>query len=142
MTDVALADLDDESVAAINDFLDETLPSARREAVAAKIAADPQWKKTHDEFVQTRQLMARMPKAHAPPAFATNVTSTIHSRSAGRFFARRTFGDRVPFGVLAALTAIGVAIIAYLMWASETGSLGHRSQPPPSEPPSQPLIAP
>jgi len=140
--DVTPVELDDESVAAINDFLDDTLPSVRREEVAAKIALDPQWKRAHDDLVQTRRLMAQMPKAHAPPAFATNVTSTIHSRSAGRFFARRTFGDRVPFGVLAALTAIGLAIIGYLMWASDTGSLGHRSAPPPSDRPSQPLIAP
>lgn len=142
MTLSTSVELDDDSVAAINDFLDNALSGERRDAVAAKIAMDPQWKRTHDELVQTRQLMAQLPKSPAPPAFAANVTSTIRSRSAGRFFARRSFGDRVPFGVLAALTAVGLAIIGYLMWASDTGSLGPRSEPAPPDHSSQPLIAP
>lgn len=124
------ADLDDESVAAISDFLDGTLPDARRDEVTAKIASDPQWKQTYDELVETKRLMAQIPKAQAPATFATDVTATIHNRSAGRFFARRTFGDRVPFGVLAALTAIALVIIGYLMWVSDTGSLKSRAQPP------------
>lgn len=141
MTDTSL-ELDDDSVAAINDFLDDTLPNARRDEVAAKIASDPRWQQTHNDLVETRRLMAQMPKAHAPPTFATNVTSTIHSRSAGRFFARRSFGDRVPFGVLAGLTAIALLIIGYLMWASDTGSLRPRPQLPESHRPSPPIIAP
>lgn len=138
MSDVTGVELDDDSVAAINDFLDNALSPQRRDEVAAKIAADSDWKRTHDELVQTRQLMAQMPKAVAPPSFATDVTSTIHSRSAGRFFARRSFGDRVPFGVLAAITAIGLAIIGYLLWSSDTGSLRSRPQPEPVRH-SQPL---
>lgn len=138
MTQSPPIDLDDDSVAAINDFLDNALPTARRDEVAAKIAADPEWQRTHDELVQTRRLIAQMPKAVAPPTFSTDVTSTIHSRSAGRFFGRRSFGDRVPFGVLAALTAIGLAIIAYLMWSSDTGSLRPRPQSAPDRR-SQPL---
>lgn len=138
MTHVPVVELDDESVAAINDFLDNALPTTRRNEVAAKLAEDPNWKRTHDELVQTRHLMAQMPKAIAPPTFASDVTSTIHSRSAGRFFGRRSLGDRVPFGVLAALTAIGLAIIAYLMWSSDTGSLRPRPQPAPDRQ-SQPL---
>jgi hypothetical protein len=51
------------------------------------------------------------------------VTATIHQRSAGRFFARRTLGDRVPFGALLVIAVLGLAVIGYFMWASETGSL-------------------
>lgn len=129
MSEVAPVELDDESVAAISDFVDDALTGTRRDEVAGKIASNPLWKRTYDELVETRRMMSELPKARAPQTFATDVTSTIHSRSAGRFFARRTLGDRVPFGVLAILTAVGLAIIGYLMWASDTGSLKSHSEP-------------
>jgi anti-sigma factor RsiW len=117
------AELDDDSVAAISDFLDGALTGARRDEVAAKIEADPLWKQAHDDMVDNRKFMSGMQKARAPETFAADVTSTIHERSAGRFFARRTFGDRVPFGVLVVFAVLGLAVLGYLMWASETGSL-------------------
>ncbi len=123
MTKVASVELDEESVAAISEYLDGLLTGERRDEVAAKIATDPSWKKVYDEFVATRQVMSGLPKARAPQTFAANVTTTIHSRSAGRFFSRRTIGDRVPFALLAVLTAIGLAVLGYFMWASDTGSL-------------------
>ncbi|HEY1550785.1 MAG TPA: hypothetical protein VGG28_23305 [Kofleriaceae bacterium] len=70
-----------------------------------------------------RKALSGLQKARAPDGFAQDVTSTIHKRSAGRFFARRTFGDRVPFGALAIAVVLGVCVIGYLMWASQTGSL-------------------
>src|SRR5690348_3991708 len=42
---------------------------------------------------------------------------------ADRFFARRTLGDRVPFGALVALALAGLVVIAYVLWSSSTGSL-------------------
>jgi hypothetical protein len=72
---------------------------------------------------EVRKALSGLQKARAPDSFAQDVTSTIHKRSAGRFFARRTFGDRVPFGALAIAAVLGVCVIGYLMWASQTGSL-------------------
>jgi hypothetical protein len=72
---------------------------------------------------EVRKALSGLQKARAPDSFAQDVTSTIHKRSAGRFFARRTFGDRVPFGALAVAAVLGVCVIGYLMWASQTGSL-------------------
>ena len=83
-------ELDEDSMAAISDFLDGALTGAKRDEVAAKIASDARWKATHDEMVEARKFMSGMQKARAPATFAADVTSTIHKRSAGRFFARRT----------------------------------------------------
>lgn len=130
MTTVAPAELDDDSIAAISDYLDGTLTAERRDEVARNIAADPLWKQAYDELTATRSLMSGLPKARAPESFASDVTATIHARSAGRFFARRTLGDRVPFGVLAVVTAIGLAVLGYFMWASDTGSLKNHSEAP------------
>jgi anti-sigma factor RsiW len=125
MTDTA--ELDDDSVAAISDFVEGSLTGPRRDEVANKIESDPAWKQTHDEMVEAKKFAAEtlsgVQKRRAPDTFAQDVTSTIHKRSAGRFFGRRTLGDKMPFGVLVIIAVLGIAVIGYLMWASETGSL-------------------
>lgn len=118
-----MSDPDDDTVAKISDFLDGALAGAERDEVAAKIGSDPEWKRVHDEMVDTRNMISGMQKARAPESFAQDVTATIHKRSAGRFFARRTFGDRVPFGALVVFAVLTLAIVGYVMWSSQTGSL-------------------
>ena len=55
--------------------------------------------------------------------FGAKLEQTIHTRSAGRFFGRRTFGDRVPFSALLVVAVIGLLVIGYVLWSSQTGSL-------------------
>ena len=117
------ADIDDEIVATISDYLDGALAGAQRDEVTAKIGNDAEWKRVHDEMLETRNFLSGMRKARAPESFATDVTATIHKRSAGRFFGRRTFGDRVPFGALVIVAVLALAVIGYVMWSSQTGSL-------------------
>ena len=118
-----MSDDEDAIVARISDYLDGALAGAEREEVARKIAEDDAWKRAHAELVETRQALSGMQKARAPSSFAQEVTSTIHKRSAGRFFGRRTLGDRVPFGALVIVAVLVVIAVAYLMWSSQTGSL-------------------
>ena len=118
-----MSDDEDAIVARISDYLDGALAGAEREEVARKIAEDDAWKRAHAELVETRQALSGMQKARAPSSFAQEVTSTIHKRSAGRFFGRRTLGDRVPFGALVIVAMLVVIAVAYLMWSSQTGSL-------------------
>jgi anti-sigma factor RsiW len=113
----------DEIVAAISDYLDGALPPERRAEVAAKLADDPAWQRAHAELAATRDALSGLQKARAPAAFDQEVTGAIHRRSAGRFFGRRTLGDRVPFGVLLVIALVILIPIAYVMWSSATGSL-------------------
>ena len=64
-------------------------------------------------------------KARVAPAedFNDKIENKIHTRSAGRFFARKTFGDRVPFSALLVIAVLGLAVIGYVLWSSQTGSL-------------------
>src|SRR5437870_1231837 len=99
-------DIPEEVIVKVTDYLDGTLTGAAKAEVEAKLAstdpADKVWKTTHDEMREARDMISgiRLGKAKAPEQFVEHVTETIHKRSAGRFFARRTLGDRVPFGVL------------------------------------------
>ncbi|MFT3694610.1 MAG: hypothetical protein QM831_15785 [Kofleriaceae bacterium] len=113
---------EDDLIVEISDYLDGALPAAQKDVVAKKIETDPEYKRVHDELVETRNALSGMQKARAGFT-AQDVTSTIHKRSAGRFFARRTFGDRVPFSAIFVVAVIGLLVLAYFMWASETGEL-------------------
>ena len=116
-------DTEDQIVEKISDYLDNALAGADKDEVTKKIADDPAWKRVHDEMVETRKALSGLQKARAGSTFAQEVTSTIHKRSAGRFFARRTLGDRVPFGVLLVIAVLVLAVAGYVMWSSSTGSL-------------------
>lgn len=114
---------DDEMIAILSDYLDGALPADRVTDVEHKLASDPDWKRTHDELRETRNAMSGLLKARAPAKFDEDVTSTIHKRSAGRFFAQRTLGDRVPLGVLLVIGLVAIVIIGAILWSSPTGSL-------------------
>ena len=116
-------DVDDEVIIKVTDYLDGSLSAAEREDVAKKIASEPAWKQTHDEMVEARKMISGMRKAKPPETFVEDVTGTINKRSGGAFFGRRTLGDRVPFGVLLILAIVALAVIAFLMRSSSTGSL-------------------
>jgi type VI protein secretion system component VasF len=76
-----------------------------------------------DDGEDLRKALSGMHKARAPATFTQDVTSTISSRSAGRFFSRRTLGDRVPFGALLVIAVIALLVVAWLLHGSSTGEL-------------------
>jgi anti-sigma factor RsiW len=127
-------DVDDEIVAKVSDYVDGLLPAAERDEVAKKIETDPAWKQTHDDMIENKKFMSGLQKARAPETFTKDVTETIAKRSLGRFFGRKTFGDRVPFTALLVIAIIALAAVGYLMWSSQTGSLKVEKKSAPSEP--------
>jgi len=114
---------EEEIIDKISDYLDESLEAGDKAEVKQKIAEDAEWKRVHDDLVAQREKLSGMQRARAPATFAAEVTDTIHKRSAGRFFARRTLGDRVPFGALVIVAVLVLAVVGYVMWSSQTGSL-------------------
>jgi anti-sigma factor RsiW len=138
--DPATESADDEIIATLSDYLDGVLPPDRRPEVERKLASDAAWKRTHAELVETRDALSGLQKARAPQTFDQDVTATIHKRSAGRFFARRTLGDRVPFSALLVIALIFLIVIGYFLWASSTGSLKRDRNPEPPAAGSQSLV--
>lgn len=118
-----LDDLDEAIIGKVSDYLDGALAGPERAEVARKITEDPAWKRAHAELTETRKYLSGLRKAHAPSSFAEDVAETIHQRSAGRFFGRRRFGDRVPFGAVLVVALAGLLVIGYILWSSSTGSL-------------------
>ena len=134
------AEIDDAIIVALSDYLDGTLTGDAKKDVEQKIATDATWKAAHAEMVESREAtstLSGLQKARAPVNLAEDVTATIHKRSAGRFFGKKTFGDRVPFTALLVIAILGLAAIGYIMYSSQTGSLKvdkPAKQPPPSGP--------
>lgn len=135
-------DNEDDIIVAISDFLDGTLTGDEKQRVADKIASDPKWQALHAEALEGRGVAddihkSGLQKQRAPVTFQEDVTATIHKRSAGRFFGRRTLGDKVPFTALLVVAVLGLAAIGYIMYSSQTGSLKvdkTHEQPAPTEP--------
>ena len=129
MTTELTTDEEDAIIAALTDYLDGGLSREARIEIEGRIARDAHWKRIHAELVETnaaKDQISGILKARiepAPETFTKDVTETIHKRSAGRFFGRRTFGDRVPFEALLVIAVLGLAVIGYLLWSSQTGSL-------------------
>ncbi len=87
--------------------------------------------------------LAGLHRMSAPQSFRTQVERTLRERSAGRFFGRRAFGDRVPFGVLAVVALLVGLIIVALVWSSHTGSLRYeRNGSEPELPPAAREVVP
>lgn len=120
-------------IIAVTDFVERTLKGMARSDVQAKVTSDaPEhrlWKQTHEEMTEARKAISGIRKQKAPDTFVEDVTATIHKRSAGGFFGRRTLGDRVPFGVLLIVAMLALGVVGYLMWSSPTGSLKVQKQP-------------
>jgi hypothetical protein len=81
-----------------------------------------------DELRRALSGLHRMP---APDKFGVEVEETIRRRSAGRFFGRKAFGDRVPFAVIGLLVIALGLIIFFLLRCSDTGSLRYDRRPEP-----------
>lgn len=125
---------EDVVIVAVTDFVEGKLSASRKSEVEAKVKSDrPEdklWKQTYEEMtgedmVEAKKAISgmRLAKPIPPEAFVEHVTEQIQKRSAGRFFARRTLGDRVPFGVLIIVALIALCAVGYFMWSSPTGSL-------------------
>jgi anti-sigma factor RsiW len=132
MSEPATHEIDDEIIVALSDYFDGELSADKKREIEEKIKSDPAWKAAHDEMLDTKSpsALSGLQKARAPSTFAEDVTDTIHKRSGGRLFGKKTFGDRVPFMAILVLAMIMLVVLGYILWTSQTGSLKvHKDAP-------------
>ena len=135
-------DIDDETIAALSDYVEGTASPEETKRVEEKIKSDPKWKAAHAEMVEAKEAtstLSGLRNARAPVNLTEDVTGTIHKRSAGRFFGKKTLGDRVPFTAILVVAILGLAAIGYIMYTSQTGSL-KVDKPKNTPPPPGPVI--
>lgn len=118
------------------DLLEQTLSEERQREVEAHLASCEGCRLAYAEFRETVSALSGLHKMGAPQHFERDVEATIHRRSRGRFFGRKTFGDRVPFELIAVLVLVLGLLVFFLIWSSQTGSLRYE------KPPEEPTIAP
>jgi len=137
MTDSTEPSADERLQAMLSDYVDGTLTATDRAEVDAALAADPALRTEVDELRAAMADLRKLDRAPAPPELGKTVEETIYRRSAGRFFARRTLGDRVPFGVLLIVAIIVLGVIVAALHSSTTGSLKRDRALTPPPPPIQ-----
>jgi anti-sigma factor RsiW len=126
----------DEIQALLDEHLDGSLAPPDAARVRDHLAGCAECQAALADAEKVRAAFGKLAASPAPAAFREQVTDTIHRRSAGRFFARRTLGDRVPFGLLLIVALVVLGAVAALLWSSSTGSL--RVDPAPVAPAGDP----
>ena len=119
--------------AKLSDYHDGMLPGPERDEVKAHLEGCAACRAAYAQLEETMSALAGMKgkKEEAPPEMADRVADTIHRRSAGRFFGRKTLGDRVPFGALLIVAIVVLGVIATMLYSSSTGNLRSRTPAPP-----------
>ena len=117
----------------LSDYLDGSLGQEARAHVEEHLKGCEQCRDALNELKGTVSALSGLHKMAAPQGFDSEVAETIRRRSKGRFFGRRTLGDRVPLELLALLVLLlGLALYLFLRH-SDTGTLrpfeGDTAQP-------------
>lgn len=121
-----------EIEAQFSELFERSLPAEQRAEVEAHLARCEACRSAYQELRETVGALSGLHKMSAPQNFEREVAETIRRRSAGRFFGRKAFGDRVPFELLAILVLVLGLVVFFLIRSSQTGSL--RYEEPAEEP--------
>jgi anti-sigma factor RsiW len=129
-----------------SDYWEKTLPPARMKEVEDHLASCERCRAELEKFREAMNALSGLHKMAAPADMTERVASTINRRSAGRFFGRKAFGDRIPYEVLAVVAlAICVSVVLLLRW-SATGAvhepLRKQEAPPNIDPKVKDLVRP
>jgi anti-sigma factor RsiW len=119
-----------------SDYYEKTLAPARMKELDAHLASCEHCKAEYGRFREAIGTLSGLHKVPAPPRFEESVAQKINKRSAGRFFGRKAFGDRVPFEVLAIVGLAIVLAVFLLMRFSGNGSV-HEPLNNPDPPPGK-----
>ncbi len=118
---------------AFDDYHDHTLGAARAREVEAHLAGCERCRAEYEKLTRAIDALSGLHKVPAPPDLPDSVAQTINRRSAGRFFGRKAFGDRIPYELLAIVGLVIAVAVVLLLRFSLTGSAHDtlRDDPPP-----------
>jgi anti-sigma factor RsiW len=122
-----------EIEADLSELIENTLPAERQREVEDHLAACEPCRVAHEELRDAMSALSGLHKMGAPQHFERVVEETIRRRSRGRFFGRKTFGDRVPLELIAAIVMVLGLAMFFLLWSSQTGSLRYEKPKPEPE---------
>jgi anti-sigma factor RsiW len=117
-----MADPDADHTAYEEDFSDhieKRLSPARTKELDAHLAGCERCREEYARFRETMGALSGLRRMPAPQKFEEQVTQTINKRSAGMFFGRKAFGDRIPFELLAVVgLALLIGLYVLLRWST------------------------
>lgn len=122
---------DERLEAMLSDYVEGTLTLEQRKEVEAHLAKHPELREVLDQMREDQKKLKSLNKTPAPEELGQKVEEIIRRRSAGRFFGRRTFGDRVPFFWLLILALALLLALWFTLRSSPTGSLRPEPEPVP-----------
>lgn len=113
----------EEIEALLVDYVEGTLGEADRARVKTHLETCEECRESTADAGESLRALSGLKKQPAPQNFDQEVAETIRRRSRGRFFGRRTLGDRVPLEILALVVLLLGLGLYFLLRRSDTGSL-------------------
>jgi anti-sigma factor RsiW len=113
----------DEFEARLSEYADGSLADEDRRALEQHLESCSTCRDDLAQLRKTIDALSGLHRMEAPRNFDQEVAETIRRRSRGRFFGRKTLGDRVPFGLLALLALVLGLALYFFLRGSDTGSL-------------------
>lgn len=93
------------------DYLEGRLAASEVERVEQFLATHPEHWAELDTAKEALAALSGLHKMSAPGEFSHQVTDRIRRRSAGRFFGRQGWGEKVPWQAIAALALVLLAAL-------------------------------
>ena len=112
-----------EFEADFSDYYEGALPADRRAALEKHLAEHPACQAEYQRFKGAMSAVSGLHRVEAPRDFDDKVADTIHRRSAGRFFGRRAFGERVPYELIAGIFLALLVAVYLAVRFSGTGTV-------------------
>jgi hypothetical protein len=112
-----------EFEAEFSDYYEGTLSAERKAALEAHLEKDAECREDYERFREAMSALSGLKKTRAPREMSERVAETIYRRSAGRFFGRKAFGDRVPYELLAGVGLLLLVTLYLILRFSATGTV-------------------
>ena len=106
-----------------DEYIDQTMTEDERSRFEKRLEEDSSLKQKFVLFQKSRNALFELGLSNDSNQLKDKVANSIHKKSGGRFFGKKTLGDKVPVGWIVALILFVLVVFALTFSQSEFGGL-------------------
>jgi hypothetical protein len=106
-----------------DEYIDDMMSDDVRTQFEKQLKEDPSLRQKFEVFQKSRHALFELGHKNDANRLKDRVAQTIHAKSGGRFFGKKTLGDKIPVGWIIAVILVVLVLIALTSTHSEFGGL-------------------